>query len=63
MYAFVLMLTMFGVDGPDYTYVLDYNLGGEDCITALEKHQALLVQSFNEADFELTCSLDHAPMD
>lgn len=63
MYAFVLMLTIFGADAPDSLYAIDTDLSGEDCIAALEKHQALLVQSFNEYDFELTCSLDHAPMD
>lgn len=55
---FVLILTMFGIDAPDYDYVVDYNMTGVDCVETLEKHQRLLEQTFHPADFALSCEMD-----
>ncbi len=57
---FVLILTLFGLDGPDYDYVVQSDLGGVDCITLLEHHHKLMAQTVNRADFRLTCGVDYA---
>lgn len=55
---FALILTLFGIDAPDYEYAIDVNMSGAACIEALEKQQALLEQTFHPADFELHCEMD-----
>lgn len=57
---FVLILTMFGMDAPDYWYVVDSNLSGYECVQLLEKHQAYLEKTFHYTDFNLTCEVDNA---
>lgn len=60
---FVLILTLFGMDSPDMTYVVDHNLSGYDCIDQLEHHQKLLEQTFYTVDFTLTCEMDDSHED
>ena len=55
---FILILTMFGIDAPDYHYAVDVGMSGVDCIEALEKHQRLLEQTFHPVDFALSCEVD-----
>ena len=55
---FVLILTMFGIDGPDYSYVVDYGISGIDCIERLEEQQKILIQTFGYEDFALSCEMD-----
>lgn len=55
---FILILTLFGMDSNDQTYVVDYNMSGLDCIEALEKQQVLLEQTFYREDFALSCEMD-----
>jgi hypothetical protein len=55
---FALIVTLFGLDAPDYHYAIDTNMQGLACIEALEKHQALLEQTFYPEDFELVCVMD-----
>lgn len=55
---FALILTLFGYEGNDMWYAVDTNMAGLACIEALEKHQALLEQTFHPEDFELHCEMD-----
>ncbi len=55
---FALIVTLFGIDAPDYSYAIDTNMQGTACIEALEKHQGLLEQTFYPEDFELVCEMD-----
>lgn len=57
---FVLILTLFGYDGPDFWYVINSSLTGVECVQMLEKQHNLLSQTFYEADFNLSCEVDHA---
>ncbi len=57
---FVLILTLFGFEAPDYAYVIDYNMSGMDCIERLQAQNNLLLQTFHVTDFNLSCEIDHA---
>lgn len=57
---FVLVLTLFGFEAPDYAYVIDYNMSGMDCIERLQAQNNLLLQSFHVTDFNLSCEIDRA---
>jgi hypothetical protein len=57
---FVLIVTLFGFEAPDYAYVIDYNMSGMDCIERLQAQNNLLLQSFHVTDFNLSCEIDHA---
>lgn len=57
---FLLLLTLFGADGPDYEYAINTNLSAVECEQQLEEQQALLEKSFDVNDFELWCEQDDA---
>jgi hypothetical protein len=58
--TFVLILTLFGLDSADVYYAVDTNMSASSCEILLDKQQTLLEQTFNAADFELTCETDQA---
>ena len=60
---FVLILTLFGVDAPDFWYVVDSSLSGVECIQLLERTQNSLAETFHPADFNLSCEVDDAVQD
>jgi len=57
---FILVVTLFGLDGPDYEYVVHSGITGEYCVQELKRHQKLLELTFMPADFNLSCEKDWA---
>jgi hypothetical protein len=55
---FILVLTLFGLDGPNMEYVIHSGITGEYCVKQLELHQELLERSLLPADFNLSCEKD-----
>jgi len=55
---FVLILTLFGFEAPEFVYAIVTNISAVECQSALSKHQMLLEQTFQAADFVLTCEMD-----
>lgn len=59
MLKFVLVLTLFGVDGPDISYAVETGLSDSGCLFSLSEVQADLEKIFDKEDFELFCEPDH----
>jgi hypothetical protein len=57
--SFILVLTLFGVDAPDYSYAVAVGLTGAECIAELEKQVPILNQTFQYGDYTLACEVEY----